>query len=257
MNYFIEIGIFVVAVGSLITYIGSKKDSDNSQKQVTDKLDSFNELLETATKSSLNSADKQEKIKIIKSEFDDWAKNLIDNYPEFELSHDKTILSESEKRLTANKTLQPIFSKVFHDLFQLVNSINNETVLSKISIHSSNSVFPKDIFSKTVDKYFTLLEFSPTLFLKVRISTVVSSNEYSPIIKFILYESLEEVEKDFLVSDILYMYFDNDQTFFISKEGTFDLFESNAKSNRYPITEITDIVKKIIQYLFIISNKKK
>jgi len=262
MSFIIIIGIVLIAIGSFITYAGSKKDSDKSQQEINYKLDSFNKKLDTVSQSNLSSIDKQKKVEKIKSEFDGWAKDLIDNYSELELSHEKKVLENLEIKLEINKIWSPIFSKAFFDLIQMVESVNKNIPSNKISIHSSNAVFPKDIFSDEAKTYCQIFGFKEKYFLRIRIYLQKSVIQI-PTLYLTLHNDLDQAKKDFNAVGELSMNFLSDNKFYLHKNGTFNLFKFNSANEenigdypRYPISEITDFFKAIIQYQFVVSNKK-
>ncbi len=258
MNFLIDLGILVIAFGSYLIYLGNKKDNDKSQKILIDQINSFKQELNNARNDESNVLDKTTIIEDISNEFDSWAKHLIDNYSELELSHEKLILNESEEKLTRNKKWGPIFSKIFNNLIQMVESIN-KTATNKIKIHSSNSAFPKNIFTDKGDLFFQILEFNQEDFLKVKISYLHYSKTYKQLIQFTHYKNLEEAKMDFLSIDKLSIFFNENDTFHISTDGSFNSFEYKTSENKYDeysISETTDLLKKIVQYQFITSNKK-
>lgn len=259
MSYLIVIGIILLSIGSFVTYLGSKNENDESQKQVNDKLDNFNKKLDAISNSSLTPVEKEKKISTIKSEFDIWAKQLHNNYSELVLLHDKKILSASEEKLVKNKKWIPIFRNFFDKLIQMIKSINKETSFNTIKIHSSSSTFPRDVFTDEVEEYFKILEFSTEDFLKVKVSYLKSQKKHIPFLNFECYDDFEEAKTDFGPRNQLTIFFNDDDTFHISTEGSFDTIEfelSKENNSKCSIDNITDLLKKIIQHQLIISSKK-
>jgi len=264
VNILIIVGIAIIGLGLFITFLANKKDDDHSQietlkgqNEISDKLDTFNNQLNEIINQKL-SEDKHNKFIIVENEFDAWAKELNNDYPQLELAHKMNLIQLSEKKITINKYWIPIFTTVFLDLNSMIISINKTMRHGSLSIYKSDEIFPNNLFSKEAPLYYLIIKFNDLHFLRVNL--YISSKIDIPQLIFTSYTNLEEAKKySILDNNQLVTYFDDEKKAFdFDKKGEFSNFETNEGKHRLiPITELGAYLKKITSYQLIISSQKK
>lgn len=254
VNYLQILGIVIIAIGTFLIYSGAKLDSDQSQNEITKKLDIFNNKLKEVKNSKLNDEDKLRKIDTIKNEFDEWAKNLNSNLAEVELSNEKKKLSHAEKTTLRRKKFSTILSSAYQDISLMVTSIQKEIPSAGVIYYSSNRYLPTDFFTDSANNYYQVIKFTPNQFIKINSETLWKDREKVSI-SFNVYNAVSNSKNKFaLTDDILDIGF-LDDFFYIQKGGTFkNLFLDNEKSY-YSFNELKIVIKQIITYQYVSSKK--
>ncbi len=257
-------GSTLIALGTYLIYLGSKKDTDKGQDQINKsqnkinlKLDSFKKMLENAKTSNLTPIEKQKQIDTIQIQFDNWAKNLNENSNEIELNQEKQLVARKEKKIVIQRQWNLFLNKTFEDILKMAKSINKEASTNNIKVHAINQKIPNDFFDDK-NQYSLELEFKSNIVLTIYVEVSppnYPSLLYRPNIKIhlVLFKSLLAKESR---NTITLSFFDQIGHFSIDKYGSFKDFMITNEKEYYSASELNKILQEIISYQFVLANKK-
>ena len=252
MSFIIVIGIILIAIGSLITFFGSKKDSDKSQQIVIDKIDAFSKELNKVKNDSSNGLEKASKIDELTNEFDTWAVNLKENYPEIKLSYHKLEVEFSEKELKLNKEWKPFYLEVFKNIEKMIVSINKHLNEKDKIVLTKNSLLPQSLFNKTEPTLIWILKFNENNFWKIELYRYNMQNDKLnlPDIQILFEDNLDKLnnlENVIAPRNLMRLMITND-SIKCEVKGKFRYIDINRFSNDPSIENINEILKTCLQY---------
>jgi hypothetical protein len=247
MNWITILGILIIAVGTLTTYYGSSLSSNKDKKEITDKLDNFNQNIEKIKSENIPPQEKTEKINKIKSEFDAWAEQFMNNKDEKKVAIEKNEVIISEQKIQLNNQWRPLYVKFFTSLNKMVTSYNRVNAESNILL-LENPALPNNIYKAKSDKFKVIVQFNTKvywiIYLRVR----------EPIDK-ILIPSIEILYSDKTGTSLLSSgdltlepYPDQNKIFV----ETYSIFDKAGFKNTYDLDpnfdQITELLKKAFEY---------
>ncbi|MES2138490.1 MAG: hypothetical protein V4511_02200 [Bacteroidota bacterium] len=162
MNIYIILGTIIVAVGSLIIYFGSNRDSQSSQNEITEKL---NETQKKIDNLKLTSIDTQ-KVNQIENEFHEWANDFVQNKDKKKIFIEKKHLENKESRIGLNEQYRPCFLLFLETTKNIINAYNAKTG-EKFS-YTINSL-PMNIFDSNAEQYNAKITFKADVIWKIEI----------------------------------------------------------------------------------------
>jgi len=243
INNLTFIGVIIIAFGTYLIYLGAKEDNDKSQNQVTQKLDSFSKKLDSTRGSILTPIEKQKQIDTIKTQFDNWAKTIKENYAEMELSREKRLITQKEREIAGNIKWAALLNKTFDNFQGMVSSINRQFPKNKITAYQNN------------DKNYQILQFSNHVFLRVSYNKFGVKNEF-PSFDLDLYNNLQDAQQNLRSINAISIDIRSENEVNVNKEGVFRQFLLNPDKFDYSISDLDNIFKEIITYQFMLSNKE-
>jgi len=251
------VGIIVISIGSYLTYLGTTLDNNKSQAQLNSKLDAFNKKLDNVQSSNLTPAEKQKKIETIKSEFDNWAEDLKDNYSKIDLSNQKKVISKSEKRLADRKRWNILLNTAFNNLFKMAHSISKKTTSDTLDLYFNSKNIPEDFFTNQGKNYYLIIKFKKNYCLGINPIEILSSTSGNDDVslKIKQYDNVLNAKRQSSNPDnsLIISFLGNN--FFISKYGNFINFIPNKEKEFYPLSDLTTILQEIMANQYILSNK--
>lgn len=171
MNWITIFGICVIALGTLLTYYGSNLNNEKGKKEITDKIEGFNDKLDSISILNIPLPEKEKQLEKVKKEYLDWAEKFVSNKEEQLVELDKTDVALREEKVSINKKWHSIYSNYFTSLTEMVNAYNIASGKERVKL-IENPKFPKNIYSATPDNFKVIIQFNEnlywTIWLKVR-----------------------------------------------------------------------------------------
>ena len=248
MSYLIIIGIILLAIGSFVTYLGSKKDNDESQQVLIDKINAFRVELNNAQNDQTNESDKVSKINEITNEFDSWATSLKENLSEIKLSYNKSELEFSEKELKLNKEWRSFYLDIFKNIESMVLSINKNLDKKNKIIITKPVPFPTSLFRNEEQEYNLIIKFDEYNFWIVSLYRfyMKHNNSNLPNIEISFEDSVENLE-NLVPQNFMALIIVKDSVGY-EKKGIFKHIDVTKFSQKLNIDNINEILKDCMQF---------
>ena len=160
MNLLIILGIIAIAIGTYLTFLGVFRRSNVSENRILKEIERTQKQTESKIDNILTadelSVQQREEIKLVRNEFDDWAKNLKNNLEKKKIEYQKAELDNKEERFELNIKWRYLYVNYFDGCRKIIEAINKN---SEYNIEYSFPDLPENIFLENYEKYFATIDF--------------------------------------------------------------------------------------------------
>lgn len=256
MNWITIFGICVIALGTFLTYYGSSLNNKKDKQEITDKIEGFNEKLESISTQNIPSPEKEKQVEQVKQEYMQWAEKFVSNKEEQLVELDKTDVALREEKISLNKQWHSIYSDFFTSITEMVNAYNSASGQEKVKF-IENQQFPASIYSATPDNFKVIIQFNDnlhwTIWLKVREPI---KNKYLPSINISVAENKDFLKyQSFNWGDLSFQPYSDNQI----RVETLNIFDKANFEEKYELgetrQELNDLLKKAFEYQILLIEK--
>ncbi|MDB5088431.1 MAG: hypothetical protein JWR09_2425 [Mucilaginibacter sp.] len=244
----ILLGIVIFAFGSYVVSLGTKVDNSISEQSIINQINQFNKDLHQIESNSTNDVGKAAKLDELNNEFDKWALDLKENYPDLNLSLNKLKIELSEKELTLAKEWKPFYSSIFDNIEKMILSINKGLNDENKILATKNSDFPQSLFQDEEEDYSLIMTFNETNYWKIRLFrfSINQNNLSLPFIQ-ITYSNINDLQKFEFIRDSFTIHFNRNSTR-CEANGYFKFIDTEQFSEEISIKNVNEILKSCLQY---------
>lgn len=224
MNYYIIIGVLVIAFGSWFIYFGINKST------AKDKNDLIKQINITNKKIDELKDDKNidvEKLEDIENEFAIWAEEFVSNKEKKKLDLQKKQIENQSNVLDLNSQWRPHFERFFSDIKSIIDAYNSTT---KNKITYDIKELPKNIIDKKSGLFESFIYFKSDIIWKISIRP--GRNIAERKVPALGVEIFNEIPKDLTITI--------DQFSFVYMEGDDYMLLVNISNTKTDLSSLHD-----------------
>jgi len=250
MNFYIILGIILIALGTLFTYYGShvktKAVNEISKKEISGKIEEVLTEIEGVKKSQDDETKKQD-VEKIEDEFKIWAKDFVQNLDKKKVDFEKKKIENKQLELELSSKWRQMYVIVFEYIKSLIKAFNQQSE-GNIS-YNFPKVVPKNIFLEDFDKYQVKITFnSDNLWIiSLRIPDIIDGKTI-PVIKIDHYNEEKGIDVYSFTCHISIHFDLDDNKIGVYEAGTDPLIFEDKK--QYELDNYEDVLKSIFKKAF-------
>ncbi len=247
MHWLILVGIAFIAIGTLLTYLGSNYQSNKVSNEIINKIDSTNEKIKELKKDpEINKGELQ----IIENEFDSWASRFVQNKDSYKLKIEKDNVNSKETEINLSHTWLPFYENFFNTLDKMIKAYNTH---SKHKIVVGTYSLPSSLFSEEVNNFIFKVSFKENMHWAIFLTSL--GNQDYEILPMISICQLSQSPFDKQFSKKKVALFNADLSFYPNLQNSkirifYNRFRIKEIQDEYDLINYQAAIKDLIRLLF-------
>lgn len=225
MNWITIIGIVFISLGTVLTYLGSSRDSKKNTKSVETKLEEFSNKLDSINAQPISDLEKQDKLSKISDEFTKWADEFVATKEKKKLDLQKIQIENKSNVLDLNSQWRPHFDRFFSDIKNIIDAYNSKT---KNKITYDIKELPKNIIDKKSGLFESFIYFKNDIIWKISVNP--GRNIAKRNLPSLEIEIFNEIPKTLAIP--------NDQFIFVFNDGDNYMLLVNIRNTKIDLSSL-------------------